>query len=71
MIKNDEIVLIVNTTEGKQAIADSYTIRRTALKRKVAYTTTMAGAKAMTMALREAGARDVNRLQELHRELIE
>ena len=71
MIKNDEIVLIVNTTEGKQAIADSYAIRRTALKRKVAYTTTMAGARAMTMALREAGARDVNRLQELHRELIE
>ena len=68
MIKNDEIELIVNTTEGKQAIADSYAIRRTALKRKVAYT---AGAKAMTMALREARAQDVNRLQELHEELTE
>ncbi|MDJ0892341.1 MAG: carbamoyl-phosphate synthase large subunit [Gammaproteobacteria bacterium] len=69
MIKNDEIDYIVNTTEGKQAIADSYTIRRTALKRKVTYTTTLAGAMAMIMALEEAGARDVNRLQQLHEEL--
>ncbi|PSQ90789.1 MAG: carbamoyl phosphate synthase large subunit, partial [Proteobacteria bacterium SW_6_67_9] len=37
MIKNDEIDLIVNTTEGKSAIADSYTIRREALHHKVAY----------------------------------
>jgi carbamoyl-phosphate synthase large subunit len=69
MIKNDEIHLIVNTTEGKQAIADSYTIRRTALKRKVTYTTTIAGAKAMTMALKESEALEVHRLQDLHQEL--
>ncbi|HDO34255.1 MAG TPA: carbamoyl-phosphate synthase large subunit, partial [Chromatiales bacterium] len=35
MIKNDEIGLIVNTTEGRQAIADSYEIRREALQHKV------------------------------------
>ncbi|MFQ5488924.1 MAG: carbamoyl-phosphate synthase large subunit, partial [Gammaproteobacteria bacterium] len=38
MIKNDEISLIINTTEGKQAIADSYAIRREALLHKVTYT---------------------------------
>ncbi|MGB5717959.1 MAG: carbamoyl-phosphate synthase large subunit, partial [Gammaproteobacteria bacterium] len=46
MIKNGQIDLIVNTTEGKQAIADSYTIRRTALHNKISYSTTMAGARA-------------------------
>ncbi|MCP4042761.1 MAG: carbamoyl-phosphate synthase large subunit [Gammaproteobacteria bacterium] len=69
MIKNDEVDLIVNTTEGKQAIADSYTIRRTALKRKVAYTTTIAAAKAVVLALREPARLEVNRLQQLHREV--
>jgi carbamoyl-phosphate synthase large subunit len=69
MIKNDEISLIINTTEGKQAIADSYTIRRTALKRKVTYTTTLAAAKAMVMALVQPDTREVNSLQDLHREL--
>jgi carbamoyl-phosphate synthase large subunit len=68
MIKNDEISLIINTTEGKQAIADSFTIRRTALQRKVAYTTTMAGAFATVMALEVEGTGQVNRLQDLHKE---
>ncbi|MCI0400786.1 MAG: carbamoyl-phosphate synthase large subunit [Gammaproteobacteria bacterium] len=67
MIKNDEIRLIVNTTEGKQAIADSYAIRRTALQNKVTYTTTMAGARATILALKESDTSTVNRLQELHR----
>jgi carbamoyl-phosphate synthase large subunit len=71
MIKNDEISLIVNTTEGKQAIADSFTIRRTALQRKVAYTTTMAGAFATVMALEVDGISNVNRLQDLHKELMQ
>ncbi|MGQ0656527.1 MAG: carbamoyl-phosphate synthase large subunit [Chromatiales bacterium] len=69
MIKNDEISLIVNTTEGKQAIADSFTIRRTALQRKVAYTTTMAGAFATVMALEHQASSQVNRLQDLHKEV--
>ncbi len=66
MIKNDEIDLIINTTQGKQAIADSYTIRGSALQHKVAYTTTMAGAVAAVLAIREADPRDVHCLQELH-----
>ena len=69
MIKNDEIELIVNTTEGRQAIADSYTIRREALQHKVAYTTTIAGARATCLVLKHNVAYDVYRLQDLHKEL--
>ena len=69
MIKNGQIDLIVNTTEGKQAIADSYTIRRTALYNKVSYSTTMAGARATCMALEYLSTGNVNSLQELHEEL--
>jgi carbamoyl-phosphate synthase large subunit len=69
MIKNDEISLIINTTEGKQAIADSYTIRAAALRHKVSYTTTIAGAKATCMALKSQSNNEVNRLQDLHKEI--
>ena len=68
MIKSDEIDLIINTTEGKQAIGDSYMIRTSALNHRVAYTTTMAGAHAAVMALADTGTGDVRRLQDLHRE---
>jgi len=68
MIKNDEIALIINTTEGKQAISDSFTIRAAALQHKVSYTTTIAGAKATCMALKSQ-ATEVNRLQDLHKEI--
>jgi len=47
MIKNNEISLIINTTEGKKAIEDSSAIRRAALQDKVTYATTMTGAEAM------------------------
>jgi carbamoyl-phosphate synthase large subunit len=69
MIKNGQIDLIVNTTEGKQAIADSYTIRRTALQNKVSYSTTLAGARATCMALEYLNTGNVNSLQDLHKEL--
>ena len=65
-LKNDEIALIVNTTEGKQAIADSYSIRRTALQHKVFYTTTMSAGDAIIHALKHREADGVNCLQELH-----
>jgi carbamoyl-phosphate synthase large subunit len=68
-IKSDEIDFIVNTTEGQQAIADSYLIRRTALQHRVAYTTTVAGARATVLALKTLNTQDVNRLQDLHKEL--
>ncbi len=69
MIKNGQIDLIVNTTEGKQAIADSYTIRRSALQHKVSYSTTIAGARATCMALHHLNTENVASLQELHKEI--
>jgi carbamoyl-phosphate synthase large subunit len=69
MIKNDEIHLIVNTTEGKQAIADSYSIRREALMHKISYFTTIAGARVTGLSLDHGGEGDVYRLQDLHEEL--
>jgi carbamoyl-phosphate synthase large subunit len=66
MIKNGEISFIVNTTEGAQAIADSAEIRRAALQRKVSYTTTIAGAEATCLALKQKDAVGVNRLQDLY-----
>jgi carbamoyl-phosphate synthase large subunit len=69
MIKNRQIDLIVNTTEGKQAIADSYTIRRSALQHKVSYSTTLAGARATCMALDYLNTGSVNSLQSLHGEI--
>jgi len=69
MIKNDQIDLIVNTTEGKTAIADSFTIRREALQRKVTYTTTISGAHAMILAMAYPETKHVYRLQDLHKEI--
>ncbi len=69
MIKNDQIQLIINTTEGKKAISDSFAMRREALQRRVTYYTTMAGAKAACYALGELDAGDVNCLQDLHKGL--
>lgn len=66
MIKNDEFALIVNTTEGPKAIADSAEIRRSALQHKVYYTTTLAGAEAVVKGLESEGLQTVRRLQELH-----
>jgi len=66
MIKNDEVTLIVNTTEGKQALLDSASIRRAALQHKVAYTTTISGAEAICIALQQMGDFSVNSLSELH-----
>ncbi|MBT1071581.1 carbamoyl-phosphate synthase large subunit [Pelotalea chapellei] len=55
-IKNGEISLVVNTTHGPQAVADSFSIRREALMHNIAYYTTVAGAKAVVdsiVALKE------------------
>jgi carbamoyl-phosphate synthase large subunit len=67
MIKNGEINIVINTTEGRQAIKDSASIRRSAENRRVYYTTTMAGANAICMALRFGQNQQVRRLQELHK----
>ncbi|MGA0085305.1 MAG: carbamoyl-phosphate synthase large subunit [Steroidobacteraceae bacterium] len=68
MIKNGEIVLIVNTTEGKQAVRESHSIRREAVQRRVTYYTTLAAARASCEALDSLDEVDVNRLQDLHQE---
>ncbi len=66
IIKNDEVDYIVNTTEGQQAVADSFQIRRSALQYKVAYTTTLAGAFATAKAIRHQTRQKVISVQELH-----
>ena len=65
-IKNGEIVYIVNTTEGRQAIADSFSIRREALQQRVTYSTTVSGALALLNSLAHRGQGEVRSLQELH-----
>jgi carbamoyl-phosphate synthase large subunit len=68
MIKNRELSLIVNTTEGKQAIRESHSIRGEAVHYKVTYYTTVAAAKATCDALDHLDNVIVNRLQDLHAE---
>ncbi|ESQ87063.1 carbamoyl phosphate synthase large subunit [Asticcacaulis sp. AC460] len=65
-IKNGEIALVFNTTEGKQSLADSFSIRRTTLMMKIPYYTTASGAVAATRAIASArkGELDVRALQE-------
>ena len=67
MIKNDEISLIVNTTEGKKAIRDSQTIRGEAVARGVTYYTTLAAARATCLAMEHLKDDEVNCLQDLHK----
>jgi carbamoyl-phosphate synthase large subunit len=69
MMKNGEISFIVNTTDGKQTIADSGEIRRTALHQRIAYVTTAAGARATVQSMNERVLATVYRLQSLHKEL--
>jgi carbamoyl-phosphate synthase large subunit len=51
-MKNGEIQLVFNTTEGAQSYRDSYSIRRTALTQNIPYYTTMSGARASIQAIR-------------------
>ncbi|PIR37602.1 MAG: carbamoyl phosphate synthase large subunit [Alphaproteobacteria bacterium CG11_big_fil_rev_8_21_14_0_20_39_49] len=51
LIKDGGVDLIINTSEGAKSIADSYSIRRTALLNKVPYSTTIAGSKALIKAI--------------------
>ena len=69
MIKNDEIDIVINTTEGKRSLRDSYTIRREALLHKVTNFTTLAAAKAAVEAHRASSEITVYKLQDLHKTL--
>jgi carbamoyl-phosphate synthase large subunit len=64
-MKNLEVQLVFNTTEGAQSYRDSYSIRRTALAQNIAYYTTVSGARAAVMAISHlrAGELGVRALQ--------
>lgn len=65
-IKNGEYDYIVNTTAGRQAIEDSKLIRRSALRYKVHYDTTLNGGFATTMSLSADPTDTVISVQEMH-----
>jgi carbamoyl-phosphate synthase large subunit len=69
MIKNNEIDFIVNVTEDKKAVADSYEIRRSALQNKVTYYTTLAGARAACIGMSQTKDMEVHSIQDLHKQL--
>jgi carbamoyl-phosphate synthase large subunit len=70
-IKNGEIQLVINTTIGSKSVSESCSIRQTALVHRIAYTTTVAGARATTEAIETLQQKklSVRSLQEYHREL--
>ena len=69
-MKNGDVNLIVNTTEGRQSILDSASIRRTALEEKIYCTTTLEGGRAVCAVLRNKELWSVERLQDLHAKII-
>jgi carbamoyl-phosphate synthase large subunit len=70
MLKNDEIDLVINTVvEKRSAIRDSYQIRREALLDRVAYFTTIAGARAAAVGMRDMGGLVAYSLQSLQNRL--
>ena len=70
MIKNNEIVLIVNTVDEKRtAIQDSRSIRTSALAQKVTLFTTVEGARAACIGMRHSGLETYS-IQQLHKELV-
>tara|TARA_Y100001960_G_scaffold27200_1_gene23898 strand:- start:215 stop:3433 length:3219 start_codon:yes stop_codon:yes gene_type:complete len=66
LMKNGKINLVINTTEGRQSILDSASIRRTALEEKIYCTTTIDGGHAVSSALRNKDPWTVERLQDRH-----
>jgi carbamoyl-phosphate synthase large subunit len=69
MIKNNEVSLIINVVDDKRAVKDSYAIRAEALARRVAYFTTLAGAKAACVGMGHTSELQVYSLQSLHRNM--
>jgi carbamoyl-phosphate synthase large subunit len=61
-----DVHLVVNTTEGADSVRDSFSLRRTALMRGLAYFTTMSAARAAAVAIQrlQAGDMSVRSLQE-------
>ena len=65
LMKDGKVQLVFNTVDGASALTDSFTLRRTALMHKIAYYTTVAGAKAAVegIAAVKQGGLDVAPLQ--------
>ena len=70
LIEHNKIHLIINTTSGVKSIADSLSIRRTALSKKVPYFTTISAAKIAITGLNIASELEINvqSLQELYKQ---
>ena len=66
MIKNDDIDLIINSTEDTQGVEDAQAIRCQALVHKVPFTTTVAAAFAMLDGLKVSNKLTITKLQSLH-----
>jgi carbamoyl-phosphate synthase large subunit len=68
-IKDGDVHFVVNTTAGKQDIADSYSIRRETLMKGIPYCTTLTAARAAVTAMEAArtGSLSVRSIQEYHR----
>ena len=74
LITNDKIDLIINTPIGAERQADDSYLRKTAIKKKVPYMTTIAAAKATAsgvQSMNKPGCGEVKSLQQLHAEVIE
>ncbi|HXY06037.1 MAG TPA: carbamoyl-phosphate synthase large subunit [Burkholderiaceae bacterium] len=70
LLKNGQIDLVITTVEEKRApIADSRSIRTTALAQRVTYYTTVAGGRAAVEGMRQMAQLEVYDLQSLHRQL--
>ena len=65
-IRNRQVQLVFNTTDGQKAVSDSKSLRRATLMQKVPYYTTLAGADAAAQAIAalKAGSLEVRRLQD-------
>ena len=69
LIKNNEISLLINTTEGKESIQDSSSIRRTALDNKIPCTTTLQGGLAICEVLEKRLDWTVQNIQDIHKSI--
>ena len=67
MIKNGDVHLIINTTEGARSINDSFSIRKEANNYNVCLTTTISGAKAFCKAILFIDNFDATDIQSLHK----
>ena len=70
-IKSGHYSWIINTTEGRQAVLDSRSLRRGALQYHVSYCTTINAAIATVDAMNESEFRSVHSIQELHQQIAE